>query len=170
MSRKKRSAPRPAGSVRKVVKTVELEPEDYVRIALTMPSDTMKQLDEASKLYGITRSRIIQNACKMYLEEELLDTAWLRDILVDEEVKRSIGYDVDTLVDYLSMEYVPGINEEGRDLTLLPEHLQMIKKSLETERNSKGQSKWIEFCEKTGIDPKNVPKDRSVKLIFAEAY
>jgi hypothetical protein len=157
-----------ADGVRRIVRTIELEPEEFIRIALTIPTDIMKNLDQASQLYGITRSKLIQLACKHYLEDDLLDTSWLRELLSDEDIKRPSGYDVDELVDTLSSYSVTGINEEGKDLTLLPEHLQMIRKALEPERASKGQSKWLEFCEKTGLDPKNIPKDRAVKLVFAE--
>ena len=153
---------------RRVVKTVELEPEDYVRIAFTMPTDLLSKIDEAAQIYGITRSTLIQNACKTYVEEDLTGTTWLRHLLQHKDIKRGspTGYDVDALIDALSWYYVPQLNEQGVDLYLTPEHLQIIKRSLEPEKTVRGRNKWIEFCEKTGLDADNIPKDKAVKLIF----
>jgi hypothetical protein len=153
---------------RRVVKTVELEPEDYARIAFTMPTDLLGRIDEAAKLYGITRSTLIQNACKVYVDEDLIGTDWLRHLLQHKEIKRGspTGYDVSALIDELSYNYVPGLNEPGVDLYLTPEHLQIIKKALEPEKSIRGRNKWLEFCQKAGLDPNNVPKDKPVKLIF----
>jgi hypothetical protein len=164
----RRIVKREAG-VKRVVRTVELEPEDYARIALTMPMDLLAKIDEASKLYGMTRSGLIQNACKVYVDEDLLGTDWLRHLLQHKEVKKgspTAGYNVDVLVDWLSDYYVPEMNEPGVDLYLTPEHLQIIRKALEPEKTIRGKNKWLEFCEKTGLDPDNIPKDRPVKLIF----
>lgn len=153
---------------RRIVKTVELEPEDYVRIAFTMPTDVLSRIDEAAKLYGITRSTLIQNACKTYVEEDLLGTVWLRHLLQHKAIKKgsTTGYDVDGLINELSYYYVPRLNEQGVDLYLTPEHLQIIRKALEPEKTIRGKNKWLEFCEKTGLDANSIPKDKPVKLIF----
>src|SRR2546426_12096251 len=92
---------------RRVVKTIELEPEDYARIAFTMPTDLLSRIDEAAKLYGITRSTPIQNACKVYVDEDLIGTDWLRHLLQHKEIKRGspTGYDVSALIDELSYNY-----------------------------------------------------------------
>ncbi len=153
---------------RRVVKTIELEPEDYVRIAFTMPTDLLAKIDEAAKLYGITRSTLIQNACKTYVDEDLVGTVWLKHLLQHKGIKKgsTTGYDVNAFIDELSYYYVPGLNEQGIDLYLTPEHLQIIKKALEPEKTIRGKNKWLEFCEKTGLDNNSIPKDKPVKLIF----
>ena len=153
---------------RVVRRSLELEPEDYSRIAFTMPTDLLGRIDQAAKLYGITRSTLIQNACKIYVEEDLIGTDWLRHLLQHREIKKGspTGYDVDALIDELSYNYVPELNEAGVDLFLTPEHLQLIKRALEPEKTLRGRNKWLEFCEKSGLDPDNLPKDKPVKLIF----
>jgi hypothetical protein len=153
---------------RRVVKTIELEPEDYVRVAFTMPTDLLARIDEAAKLYGITRSTLIQNACKTYLDEDLVGTDWLRHLLQHKGIKKgsTTGYDVDAFIDELSYYYVPGLNEQGIDLYLTPEHLQIIRRALEPEKTIRGKNKWLEFCEKTGLDNNSIPRDKPVKLIF----
>src|SRR2546421_12330089 len=99
---------------RRVVKrSVELESGDFARIAFTMPTDLLSRIDEAAKLYGITRSTLIQNACKVYVEEDLIGTDWLRHLLQHKEIKKGspTGYDVNALIDELSYYYVPELNE-----------------------------------------------------------
>ncbi|TMI37749.1 hypothetical protein E6H23_11215 [Candidatus Bathyarchaeota archaeon] len=76
---------------RRVVKTIELEPEDYVRIAFTMPTDLLAKIDEAAKLYGITRSTLIQNACKTYVDEDLVGTVWLKHLRAPSDYQKSSG-------------------------------------------------------------------------------
>ncbi len=46
------------------------------------------------------------------------------------------------------------------DLFLTLEHLQIIRKALEPEKTLRGRNKWLEFCEKTDLDPNNLPKDK----------
>src|SRR2546426_2083579 len=135
-----------AEGVRRVVKTVELEPEAYIRVALTMPSDLLTRVDEASKLYGFTRSKLIQEACEAYVVD-LVGTDALRQMLQNTSIKKGspTGYDVDALIDEMSYQYIPGLTEPGVDLFLTPEHLQIIKKDLEPEKTIRGKNKWLEL-------------------------
>ncbi|MEM3641329.1 MAG: hypothetical protein QXH37_05370 [Candidatus Bathyarchaeia archaeon] len=153
---------------RKVVKAVELEPEEYVRIGFTMPSSLLAKLDEVAKLYKRTRSRIIQDACEAYVEA-LVGTDWLKEILQRKDVKYGSltkSYSVDNLINAIFEEhYIPGLDTENTTY-LTPTHLKMIKKALEKEKTIGGKNKWEEFCSKCGLDPNDIPEDRAIKLVF----
>jgi predicted DNA-binding protein len=153
---------------RRVVKAVEVEDEEFVRIGLTMPSSLLEKLDEAASLYKRARSRLIQEACEAYVEA-LIGTDWLKEILQRRDVKYGSltkSYSVDNLIDaILDEHYIPGIDTENATY-LTPTHLKMIKKALEKEKTIGGKNKWEEFCSKFGLDPNEIPEDRAIKLIF----
>lgn len=153
---------------RKIVKAIELEPEEYVRIGLTMPSTLLAKLDEAAKLYKRTRSKIIQDACEAYVEA-LTGTDWLKEILQRREVKYGSltkSYSVDNLINaILDEHYIPGLDTQNTTY-LTPTHLKMIKRALEKEKTISGKNKWEEFCTKCGLDPNDIPEDRAIKLVI----
>lgn len=152
---------------RKVVKVVELEREEFVRIGLTMPSGLLDKLDEAAKLYKQTRSKLIQDACEAYVDA-LIGTDWLKEILQSREVKYGSltkSYSVDNLIDAIYEHYIPGLDTENATF-LTPTHLKMIQKALEKEKTIGGKNKWEEFCAKCGLDPNEIPKEHAIKLVF----
>jgi len=152
---------------RKVIKVVELEREEFVRIGLTMPSNLLAKLDEAAKLYKQTRSRLIQDACEA-LMNALIGTDWLKEILQSKEVKYGSltkSYSVDNLINAIYEHYIPGLEEKNATF-LTPTHLKMIKKVLEKEKTIGGKNKWEEFCSKCGLDPNEIPEDHAIKLMF----
>jgi predicted DNA-binding protein len=153
---------------RKIVKAVELEPEEYIRIGLTIPSNLLAKLDEAAKLYKRTRSKIIQDACEAYVEA-LIGTDWLNEILQRKDVKYGSltrTYSVDNLINAIfEGHYIPSLDTENTTY-LTPKHLKMIKKVLEKEKTIGGKNKWEEFCSKCGLDPNDIPEDCAIKLVF----
>jgi hypothetical protein len=152
---------------RKVVKVVELEGEEFVRIGLTMPGSLLAKLDEAAKLYKQTRSKLIQDACEAYVDA-LIGTDWLKEILQSKEVKYGSltkSYSVDNLINAIYEHYIPGFDTENATF-LTPTHLKMIRKALEKEKTIGGKNKWEEFCSKCGLDPNNIPEDHAIKLVF----
>jgi len=152
---------------RKVVKVVELEREEFVRIGLTMPSSLLAKLDEAAKLYKQTRSKLIQDACEAYVDA-LIGTDWLKEILQSKEVKYGSltkSYSVDNLINAIYEHYIPGLATENATF-LTPTHLKMIRKALEKEKTIGGKNKWEEFCSKCGLDPNDIPEEHAIKLVF----
>jgi len=152
---------------RKVVKVVELEREEYVRIGMTMPSGLLAKLDEAARLYKQTRSGLIQDACEACIDA-LIGTDWLKEILQSKEAKYGSPtkkYSVDNLIDALYNRYIPVLQEQNTTF-LTPTHLKMIKKALEKEKTIGGKNKWEEFCSKCGLDPNEIPEEHAIKLVF----
>jgi len=152
---------------RKVIKVVELEREEYVRIGMTMPSGLLSKLDETARLYKKTRSGLIQEACEAYAEA-LIGTDWLREILQSREVKygsMTRKYSVDNLIDALYDRYIPVFPEQNATY-LTPTHLKTIKKALEKEETIGGENKWREFCAKCGLDPEEIPEEHAIKLVL----
>jgi len=89
----------------------------------------------------------------VYVDEDLIGTDWLRHLLQHKEIKKGspTGYDVSALIDELSYNYVPGLNDPGVDLYLTPEHLQIIRRSLEPEKSIRGAISGLSFVKRPGL-------------------
>lgn len=151
-----------------VVKTETVEHE-FARIALTVPSELLKKVDEAAALYDVSRSRFIQDACREHVEK-LTGTERLQRILLAKDQKyagvrvRGRGIIVKTLIYHLSQDLE---TVDGNTFYLTPTHLQTLKNELEKQKSLIGrENKWQEFCRRLKLDPQKLPKDKTVKVTF----
>ncbi len=156
-------------SSRKVKNIEVLEPPEIIRIGMTMPKRLLDTLDQAAKLYGISRSELVQDACQD-LTNKLLGTAWLEEMLQRMDIKytskKNPTYDVEKLISAIYEECptnLPDVNQA----VLTPKRLELIKNALQGRKSTDDPAnKWLEFCNKCGLDPENIPKDKPVRITF----
>ena len=152
------------------VKNVEvLEPPETIRIGMTIPKRLLEPIDQAAKLYGVSRSELVQTAC-LDFTNRILGIAWLEDILQRMDIKytsrRNPVYNVEKLIDAIYDE-CPTNLFDGNQAVLTPTHLELIQNALQGKKSiDDPANKWLEFCNKCGLDPENIPKDKPVRITF----
>jgi hypothetical protein len=142
------------------------EPVEFERIAITIPTDMLQQVDLAARLYRETRSGMIQRACRAMVGD-LVGVDWIKEIVQEKEVKLSSGiYDLDKLISRI-YDWAPS-GSGDKTFYLSPPQVQFIKAELDGEKTDSKKSKWQEFCEKLKLDPENIPADRPVLCVPSE--
>lgn len=134
-----------------------------------MPKRLLHVIDEAAKLYGISRSELVQLACHTFAIS-LLDTTWLERVLHVKDIKYSSRknpvYDVEKLIDAIYEECPTNMPYVSQAI-LTPKHLEIIKNALQGQKSHDDPAnKWLEFCSKCGLEPSNLPKDKAVQITF----
>ena len=154
---------------KKIKKIEVLEPPQIIRIGMTIPKILLERIDKAAELYGTSRSELVQLACITFTRD-LLDTAWLEDILQRTEIKygskKNPVYNVEKLIDAIYDECPTNLANTNQAV-LSPGHLEVIKNALQGLKSADSPSnKWLEFCNKCMIDPQNLSKGNAFRITY----
>ncbi|MEM5867746.1 MAG: hypothetical protein QXG39_07490 [Candidatus Aenigmatarchaeota archaeon] len=140
-------------------KTVELEPEDFEEEEVAEVIDATEKADKVKIIFEFPKrmAQKLKDICAMLdvTQREFITEAVTEKIAKIEDISYLDEFNLQN--PYIKVDDLIAFLKNKQVIILTPKALKRICKALKGKwAISLGKDKWVEFCEKLGLDPEEV--------------